>query len=78
MDLWQRTDFCQKLLYFYENFVSAEEPHVKSWFDVPITQMFIFILFESVGGLFEGCFFPVSILKEKIFSLCLNLLLKVY
>ena len=32
-------------------------------FDVPITQMSIFILFVSTGVLFEGSFFPVSILK---------------
>ena len=28
-----------------------------SWFDVPTTQLLIFILFESVGVLFEGAFF---------------------
>ena len=32
-----------------------------SCFDVPATQMSIFILFDSVEVLFEGIFFPVSI-----------------
>ena len=41
---------------FFENFVSVSEPHKKSWFDVPTTQMAIFILFESVGVLFENAF----------------------
>ena len=38
---------------FFENFVSAQEPLIKSWFDVPTTQM----------SFIWRCFFPVSILK---------------
>ena len=34
-----------------------------SWFDVPTTQMPIPLLFVSAGVLFDGAFFPVSILK---------------
>ena len=29
---------------------------IKSWFDVPTTQMFISITFVSAGALFEGAF----------------------
>ena len=51
MDLSQRKEFCQELIYFPENFVSVPEPR---WFDVQTTQTSIFIIFESVGVLFEG------------------------
>ena len=37
-----------------------------SWFDVTTTQMPIFILFASDGVLFEGTFFPVSIIKQHL------------
>ena len=56
MDLSQRRKFCHQLVYFFEIFVLVEEPRIKSWFDVPATQMSIFIIFESVGVLFEGAF----------------------
>ena len=56
MDLSQRMEFCQQLFYFFENFVSVYEPRLKSSFDVPTTQISIFIIFESVGVLFEGAF----------------------
>ena len=48
MDLSQRMEFCQSLLYFFENFVLVQEPLKKSRFDVPTTQ--------SVRVLFEGAF----------------------
>ena len=54
MDLPQRAEFYQ--LYFFENFVLVLEFCIKSWFDVPTTQMFIFIFSENVGVLFEGSF----------------------
>ena len=56
MDLSQRTEFCQQLLYFFENFVSVSEPLIQSWFVVPTTQMPIFLLFVSAGVLFDGAF----------------------
>ena len=62
LNLLQRTRFCQQLL-FFKNFVSVLEPLIKSWFNVPTTQMSIFIVFESVRALFEGIFFILSILK---------------
>ena len=43
-------------IFFCENFVSVYETRIKSWFDVPTTQTSMFILFESVGDLFEGAF----------------------
>ena len=55
MDLSQKTTFCLTTL-FFGNFVLAEEPLIKSWFDVPITQMLIFILFVDAGILFDGTF----------------------
>ena len=45
-----------QLLYFSKNCVSVEEPLTKSWFDVPTTQMSIFILFLRVGITVEGAF----------------------
>ena len=62
LNLLQRTRFCQQLL-FFKNFVSVLEPLIKSWFNVPTTQMSIFIIFESVRALFEGIFFIMSIIK---------------
>ena len=41
---------------FFENFVSVWEPLKKSWFDVPATQMSIFMFFVSAAVLFEGAF----------------------
>ena len=41
---------------FFQNFVSVEEPLIKSSFDVPRIQMSIFVLFVSAGVLFEGTF----------------------
>ena len=61
MDLPQRTVFCQLPLYFLENFGSVQEPLIKRWFQVPTTQMSIFILFVSAGVLFDGgssCEYP--------------------
>ena len=41
---------------FFLNFVSVYEPLIKSLFDVPTTQMVIFILFVSTLVLFKGAF----------------------
>ena len=38
MDLSERTEFCQLLFYFFGNFISVQEAHIKSWFDVPTTH----------------------------------------
>ena len=57
MDLSQRMEFRQELLYFFENFVSVKEPLTKSRFDVPIAQISLFILFVSAEVSFEGLFF---------------------
>ena len=43
-----------------------------SWFDVPATQMSIFILFESVGVVIEGAFsLWVSLTFQGFFSIIL-------
>ena len=42
---------------FSENFVSVSEPLKKTWFDVPTTQVSIFIHFTSAGVSFEGAFY---------------------
>ena len=44
--------------YFFENFVSVWQRVVKSWFDVPATQMSIFLLIASAGVSFEAAFAP--------------------
>ena len=42
--------------YFFENFISLSEPLLKSWFNVIITQMSIFILSISAWVLFVSAF----------------------
>ena len=41
---------------FFKNFVSVYETLIKSLFDVPTTQMVIFILFVRTRVLFKGAF----------------------
>ena len=48
----------------FENFVSVSEPLTKIWFDVPTTQMTIFILFVSAVVLLERAFTPWVSLKS--------------
>ena len=67
MDLSKRTDFFHGLLHFFENLVWLWEPLINSWFNVPISQMYIFILFVSVSVLFDGVFsLLVSSIKDKM------------
>ena len=56
MDLSQKIYFCPWLLNFFENLIWVYEPLINSWFNVPIAQIFIFILFVSASVLFEGIF----------------------
>ena len=49
VDLSQRTEFWQQLIYFLKNCVSVQEPLIKSWFDVPKNQMPIFVLSVYAG-----------------------------
>ena len=42
--------------FFLLNFLSVQEPLIKSWSDVPKTQMSTFILFVSAEVLFDGGF----------------------
>ena len=42
--------------FYFENFVLVWKPLIKSWFDVPTTQMPIFVLLVSAGVLFDGAF----------------------
>ena len=56
MDLSQRTEFCQQLLYFFWKFCFSFTASYKSWFDVPTTQMPILVLFVSAGVFFDGTF----------------------
>ena len=41
---------------FFEHFAFVWEPLTKSWYDVPTTQMSIFLLHLTAGVLFEGAF----------------------
>ena len=49
MDLSQRVEFCQSLVYFFGKFVLVLKLLEKSNFDVPTTQMSIFVFFVSAG-----------------------------
>ena len=55
-------------LFFFENFVSEYEPLLKSWLDVPTTQMYIFILFVGAGVSLASKFPILNDLKHlKVF-----------
>ena len=56
MDMSQRTEFGQQLLYFFWKFCFSLKTSSKESFDVTTTQMPIFVLFVSAGVLFEGAF----------------------
>ena len=58
MDLSQRTDLCHRLLHFIENLIWVQEPLINSWLNVPIAQIYIFILLVSASDLSEGLFLP--------------------
>ena len=51
--------------FFFGKFFSVLEPLKKNQFDVPTTQMSIFVFFVS-ESLILGCFFPVSNLNQLV------------
>ena len=55
MDLSQRNEFCYWYL-FFEKLISVNKPLINGWFNLPTTQISIFILFESALVLLEGTF----------------------
>ena len=56
---------------FFRNIVWGKEPLINSWFDVPIAQRCIFILFESVSVVFKGVFsLWVSLMKMLLKTNC--------
>ena len=63
IEWWVQNGLIPKKGDFLENIVSVGEPLIKSWFDVPTTQMPIFVFFVSARVLFGGAFFPLSIFK---------------
>ena len=63
---YKEQSFASNYFIFFESFVSFLEPLVKSCFDVPTTQMPIFILFVSTKILFENYFFLWVSLKEIV------------
>ena len=60
MDLSQRAEFYQKLLYFFKTFVWVKEACIKSWFDIQTYQTSTFMLSESVG-FYLGVLFSVRV-----------------
>ena len=54
--------FLLRILFQFKN------PIIKSWFNVPTTQMSIFIIFVSAGVLFEVAFFQCVPLEKQIFQ----------
>ena len=61
--------FASSHFIFFENFISVKEPLIKSWFDVPTTYMFIFVLFVSAEVLFGGAFsLWVSLNKAPVYG----------
>ena len=63
--------FASNYFSVFENFLLVQEPFIKRWFVVPITQMPILVLFVSTGVSF-GCAFslwvslPDEIITEKL------------
>ena len=60
----KNTFFTAHLYFFKKLGFSLRTSYIKSCFNVPTTQMLIFINFTSAGILFEGVFLPVSLLKK--------------
>ena len=60
----KNTFFTAHLYFFKKLGFSLRTSYIKSCFNVPTTQMLIFINFASAGILFEGVFLPVSLLKK--------------
>ena len=56
------------ITFFFENFVSVQEPLVKTWFDVTTTQMPIFVLFVGAGAFSQWVSFPIG---KKTSTRCL-------
>ena len=56
--------FASNYFIFSKILFQFKKPHIKSWLDVPTTQMSIFTLFESAGVLFEGLFSLWVSMKE--------------
>ena len=61
----QRLSFASYYFIFYKKFYLSVETLLKSWLDETTIQMLMAILFVSDGALFEGAFFPVSILNNN-------------
>ena len=71
MDISQRTEFRQYNYFIFLKILF----HFKIWFDVPATQMFIFILFASAEVSFEGAsslWVSLKFLSMQILA-CLNI-----
>ena len=57
MNLSKRSEFLPETTLFFRKFCfSLRTSKIKNWFNVPTTQMSIFILFESIGVLFRDAF----------------------
>ena len=59
-------NFASNYFHFFLNIVSKKGSFIKGRFDIPTTQMFIFIVFVTAVILFEGAFtFPVSLIRSS-------------
>ena len=59
-------NFASNYFHFFLNIVSKKGSFINGRFDIPTTQMFIFIVFVTAGILFEGAFtFPVSLIRSS-------------
>ena len=59
-------NFASNYFHFFLNIISKKGSFIKGRFDIPTTQMFIFIVFVTAGILFEGAFtFPVSLIRSS-------------
>lgn len=61
--------FTSNYLLIFETFVSVEEPHIRSWFDVPTSQMSTFKLFVSAWVLSFVSIFKITQCRH-LFTFC--------
>ena len=70
MDFSQWIGFCPELLYFLKNLIWLLKLPINSWFNLPLTQISIFIPLSS-WVLFEGMFSQWVLYYTNIFT-CIN------
>ena len=64
----KRTYKKEQTFRFFDDLIWVEEPLINSWFNVPVAQIYIFILLVSASLLFEGVFSLLIPISRLIFE----------